>query len=277
MTHVKATAHASRYPERMSTLTTSFRRLVVPKEHGSWSLAFEPVALGLVVAPSAPGAALALAIAAGFFVRRPLKLACASAPSDPRRIASAMWTMAFSVAALLALSFTAAHVGNLAPLWPLLLAAPCGAAFLWFDLRNDMREAEAELAGSAAFAVLPAAFAILAGWSTPAALGLAALMLARSVPTVLTVRTYLRLNKRQSVSTAIAPAVAFGALFLCVAFALRGFIPLAALIIPLVLALRTVLFVAPFRPAWSARHVGMFEGILGVISLVVLATAYHLS
>jgi hypothetical protein len=260
----------------MSGLIASFRQLVVPKEHGSWSLAFEPVALGLLVAPSTPGAVLALAIAAGFFVRRPLKLTCASASGDPRRLASAIWTMAFSVTALLALCLTAVCAGEATALWPLLLAVPCGAAFLWFDLRNDMREAEAELAGSAAFAVLPAAFATLAGWSAPAALGLAVLMLARSVPTVLTIRTYLRLNKRQPVSTAIAPTSAVGAWLLCTAFAIRDFVPPMALIVPTALALRTFLFVAPIRPMWSAKRTGMWEGGIGVLSLAVFALSYHL-
>ncbi len=36
-------------------------QLTLPKEHGSWSLALEPVAFGLLVAPSAAGAALTLA------------------------------------------------------------------------------------------------------------------------------------------------------------------------------------------------------------------------
>jgi len=262
---------------RMSALTASFRRLVVPKEHGSWSLAFEPVALGLLVAPSIPGAALALAIAAAFFVRRPLKLACASAPDDLRRTASALWTMTFALAALLALSYAVVRSGELSVFWPLLLAAPCGAAFLWFDLRNDMREAEAELAGSGAFAVLPAAFASLAGWSIPASLGLAMLMLSRSVPTVLTVRAYLRVNKRQRVSRVLPIASACGAFALCVALALREFIPVAALIVPALLAARTIWFLAPFHPAWSAKRVGMLEGVLGLLSLALLAFAYRLT
>ena len=42
-------------------------KLTLPKEHGSWSLALEPVAFGLLVAPSAAGAALALAAGLGFF------------------------------------------------------------------------------------------------------------------------------------------------------------------------------------------------------------------
>src|SRR5688572_31965504 len=47
----------------------------LPKEHGSWSLALEPLALGLLIAPSWAGGALAGAVLAGFFVRRPLKAA----------------------------------------------------------------------------------------------------------------------------------------------------------------------------------------------------------
>ena len=49
--------------------------LVWPKEHGSWSLALEPVALGLIAAPSLGGIALGMAVMAGFFARRPLKIA----------------------------------------------------------------------------------------------------------------------------------------------------------------------------------------------------------
>ena len=59
-------------------------QLTLPKEHGSWSLALEPVAFGLLVAPSAAGAALALAAVSGFFLRRPLKFALA-AKSDSRQ------------------------------------------------------------------------------------------------------------------------------------------------------------------------------------------------
>ncbi|MBA3850149.1 MAG: hypothetical protein C0502_09165, partial [Opitutus sp.] len=140
---------------------TSFRSLVLPREHGSWSLAFEPVALGLLVAFSSAGAWLALAAAAGFFVRRPLKLAATLPSADPRRAAAVRWTLLFAALALAALALAAADPGafgankqqGLPPsslgngaglgaiaqhggwgaLWPLLLALPGGAAFLWFD------------------------------------------------------------------------------------------------------------------------------------------------
>ena len=50
-----------------------FLELVLPKEHGSWSLALEPVALGLLAAPSVGGGWFALATLAAFLARRPLR------------------------------------------------------------------------------------------------------------------------------------------------------------------------------------------------------------
>jgi hypothetical protein len=170
----------------------------------------------------------------------------------------------------------AAVLGSLRLLWPLLLVAPFGALFLWFDLRNAMREAEAELAGSAAFALLPAAGATLAGWPIPAALALAALTLARSVPTVLTVRTYLRLGKGESMS-ALPSLAAVSAAFTLVAFlAFQGLVPSVAVALSAMLWTRTGWLLSSLRPTWPARKVGIMEAVLGVIQIGILATAYHL-
>ena len=116
------------------------RELLLPKEHGSWSLAFEPVVLGLLVAPSVAGVALALAASAGFFLRRPLKLAVTAPADDPRRRPARRWAAVLMFGAGLALAGAAA-LGNVGALWPLAMAAPCGLLFLWFDLRQAMREA----------------------------------------------------------------------------------------------------------------------------------------
>lgn len=275
-----------------ATASASFRSLVVPREHGSWSLALEPVALGLLVAPSRPGFFFALAVVAGFFTRRPLKLAATLPPADPRHAAALRWTLLFAAIAILALSTAtlstatttaaapAAFGANkqqslFAPLWPLLLAVPFGAAFLWFDLRGEMREAEAELAGTAAFALVPATFATLAGWSVAPALALAALMLARSVPTVLTVRAYLRIAKNKPAQPAPALASALLSFAIVAALASRLHAPLAACTLVFVLALRTVWLLSPLSPDWSARRVGMAEAIVGLAYLAGLALAYR--
>jgi hypothetical protein len=46
-----------------------WRDLVMPREHGSWSLALEPLLFGLIAAPSLAGGGLALAVVAAFFGR----------------------------------------------------------------------------------------------------------------------------------------------------------------------------------------------------------------
>ena len=258
-----------------SARALSLKHLLLPKEHGSWSLAFEPVVLMLLVAPSAAGAALAVAACAGFFTRRPLKLALTLPPADPRRSPSRTAAILFALLAGAALA-GAPWLGSLRLLWPLLLVAPFGALFLWFDLRNAMREAEAELAGSAAFALLPAAGAILAGWPVPAALALAALTFARSVPTVLTVRTYLRLGKGESTSALPPLAAVTAALALVAYLAFQGLVPAAAVGLSAVLWTRTGWLLSGLRPNWPARKVGIMEAVLGVIQLGILTAAYHL-
>jgi hypothetical protein len=284
-----------------ASLSASFRALVLPREHGSWSLALEPVALGLLVAPSRAGAWLALAAVAVFFLRRPLKLTFTTPADDPRRLAAARWAAAFAALALLALSLTLApgtalsllssaqppepHGANeqqavrtlvgLHALWPLLLAAPLGIAFLVFDLRGEARAGEAELCGSLAFAWLPATFATLAGWSDGPALALAVLMMARSAPTVLTVRTALRLAKGRDANAWVALGAA-GAFLIGVALLqIDGLVPLAAVFVVGLLTLRSAWLLSRFAPAWSARRIGINEAILGVIFLAVLALAYR--
>jgi hypothetical protein len=61
------------------------RELVLPKEHGSWSLAIEPVVFGLIAAPSVAGGWFGLAVLAAFFARRPVRIAL----RNPRALA---WT-----------------------------------------------------------------------------------------------------------------------------------------------------------------------------------------
>lgn len=249
------------------------KSLLLPKEHGSWSLAFEPVVLALLVVPSGAGAALAAAVAAGFFTRRPLKLALTLPVADPRRATAAGLAVVGAVLASAAL-LVSAVLGGWRELWPLLLAAPFGAAFLWFDLRNEMREAEAELAGSIAFALTPAAFAILAGLTPAPALALAGLTLARSVPTVLVVRTYLRINKGQPAGVFASLISNTLALLLVATLGWAQLVPPAAVALGLIFWLRGCWLVTAFRPAWTARRVGMLEAVLGVLQLGVLAVGY---
>lgn len=244
----------------------------LPKEHGSWSLALEPLALGLLVAPSWAGGALAGAALAGFFARRPLKAAVDSAAS-PRRSAARG-----ALALLTGLAFAGgAEVFVLAPpaaLWPLLPAALLGAVFVWFDAQGESRAAAAEVAGSAAFAFVPAAFATLAGLPAGSALALAILALARSVPTVLVVRTCLRRAKGALAARSIPLQASVVALVAATVLVVRGTAPASAVLLLTILLLRSFWLLGPWTPAWPAKRLGMMEAVLGLLYVALIAATW---
>lgn len=246
-------------------------KLTLPKEHGSWSLALEPVAFGLLAATSTAGTMLALAAVAGFFLRRPAKLVFAN-KSDERKPLALLCVMALAVVGLVALTL-AGLSGSLKNLWPLLPAAVAGMAFVWFDNRNEAREGAAEIAGTIAFGFLPAAFGALAGWDVAHSLALAAVMLVRSVPTVLTVRCSLRLRKGQTISMAPALATALAGFFVSGWLAIQHLAPWLAMIFALIFAARTT-WLLLWQPPLSARAVGITEAVLGVLMVLTLALVW---
>ena len=249
------------------------RELAWPKEHGSWSLALEPLAFALIAAPSAAGACLAGAVTAGFFARRPLRIACRDARPDRRKDAFAI-VVACAIVALAAFA-GALHLGGIAWVPWLLPTLLAGGIFLAFDLRNDGRAQAAEVAGSAAFALLPAAFAMLAGLSAGSAVALALVMGGRAVPTVLTVRAALREAKTGERHRLPAVASVVLAVSIAVGLAARGFAPWTAVAALGVLAVRTLALLVYPRPTLRARTIGMIEAALGVTFVVVTAFAWN--
>jgi hypothetical protein len=253
-------------------IETLWRDFLLPKEHGSWSLAFEPLALALLVAPSTPGAFLALAIAAVFFARRPLRLAWRDREPKRRELATGVLS---GCLVTLACAFAAAVTfGGIDWLMWLAPAAIAGAIFAWCDLRGEGREEFAEIAGAAAFALVPAAFAILADWSALSAAALSIVMLGRSVPSVMSVRAFLRAAKSGKRRDGPALVVAGLAFFAAVLLVRLGVAPWFAVVALAVLALRTLALLVVVRPAWRASTLGMMEAVLGLVFVVGLAACW---
>lgn len=246
-------------------------KLTLPKEHGSWSLALEPVIFGLIVAPTAAGAALVMAAVSGFFLRRPMKI-WLSPKSDPRQPLAAACTAILALAGLTGL-LLAARLGGANNLWPLLPAALAGAVFAWCDSHNEAREGAAEVAGAVAFGLLPAAFGALAGWHASAFCALAAVMLVRSVPTVLTVRANLRIRKGRAVP--VLPALVSGGagIFLTGWLVYLRLAPWAAVLFATIFAARTA-WLLLWRPDLTARTVGIIEAVLGGMMVFILALTW---
>ncbi|HVU08118.1 MAG TPA: YwiC-like family protein [Verrucomicrobiae bacterium] len=252
--------------------TRKIIKLILPKEHGSWSLALEPVALGLLTAPTAAGGALAVAAFAGFFLRRPLKIFFREENRERWKTARAAIFILATIAIaglLLAIKF-----GGAKNLWPLIPAAVAGMAFAFFDLRNEAREGAAEISGAITFGILPAAFATLAGWNFVAAISLAAVMLARSVPTVLFLRTYLRIKKGKGVKIFPAIFAAIIGFLLIVWLAISKFAPWISVVFVLLMAARTIYLLAS-RPRFAAKTLGITETTFGATMVLTLAVAWR--
>jgi len=249
-----------------SPVTTVF----LPREHGSWFLVLEPLALGLLIVPSWAGGALAAATLSGFFARRTFKPAFSPVCSARRQVARqtlAMWSI-FAVVGI----FEAVVLGGVQALWPLVPAAMLGGWFLSLELQGENRAAEAEVAGSAACAFVPAACATLAGASITTALVLAVLALARSVPTVLVVRASLRGRREGGTAWGLPWLVSLLACGALAALTWLHLVPPVALVLGALLLLRAAWLLSPLCPAWPARRIGQIEGVWGILYVVLLVT-----
>lgn len=250
----------------------SWPELVLPKEHGSWAFAFEPIALGLLIAPSAVCGWLALSMALAFFARRPLRTAMGD--TRPRyRAAARQALIACGAGALLAFGAAIACGGFTWLPW-LLPTAAAGAIFLGFDLQKAGREGVAETAGVAAFAFLPAAFLAAAGATSSAAVAAAVVMLGRAVPTVLCVRACLRAAKTGTHQVAPALIAALVALGAAIGLARAGLAPVAAAWLLAALAGRAALLLVFPRPALRARTLGIIETVIGISFVLVTAATW---
>ena len=111
---------------------------MLPKEHGSWSLALEPLVLGLIIAPSGAGSWFALAVVAAFFARRPLRSVFCEQNGKRRDLAARAFVgcAAIALVGIVAVAITASSLEWLAFLAPMAVA---GAVFLSFDLRQAGR------------------------------------------------------------------------------------------------------------------------------------------
>jgi hypothetical protein len=248
------------------------RAVFLPREHGSWSIALEPIALGLLVVPTAAGVGLSLAAASVFFARRPLRsLVLQPGPRHAALAATALLGL-FAAAGLAGATIMAGP----ASLWPLLLAAPFGALFLAFDLRRDPRAAVAEAAGAAAFSMVPAAIAAAGGWPARPALALGAVMCARSVPTVVLVRGAVRRAKGLAGTDSAGSVASLLGLAVLAALPLMSLAPWTVAALGFLLLVRAVAIASARPDQLPPRRLGIAEAIVGVVFILTVWAAYRL-
>jgi hypothetical protein len=252
------------------------RSVALPSEHGGWSFLLEPVALGLAVAPSLPGAILAVAVLAAFLTHQPLKTAVKDRLSG-RRAFRTVWAERFALAygscALVALGL----VVWLAGWWfaaALLPALPFAAVQLAWDARNRSRALVAELCGAAALGAVASAIAVLGGWALAASAGLWLVLAARSAPSIMYVRERLKLERGRASARAPSLAAHAAALAAVSAAAAAGLVPWHAAAAMGVLLARAALGLSAYRFGRRAPAIGMQEIAFGLLTVVLTAVGY---
>lgn len=178
------------------------RSVAVPVEHGGWAFLFQPIALGLLVAPSWAGLALAFAALFVFLTHQPLKIALGDwrrGKVYPRTHLAWRFVAGYGLAAVVAAALSA--LGGRPLFWlPLAAGAPFALLQLAMDARKQSREAVAEIAGALALGSLAPALAVLGGWDATRVWSLWPLLVCQVVPAILYARARLRLERGQPIA-----------------------------------------------------------------------------
>jgi len=254
------------------------RTVALPVEHGGWSFLAEPLVLGLLVAPSAAGLAIAIATSAGFLVRHPGRMFWKNRRRldvSPRYGLARRFAAGYGTIAVAGLAVAWALAG-IRPLVPFFLAAPFFLLFAAYDVRHEARRLLPELLAPTAVAVSAPAIALAGGWTWKAALALWAILALRSIPTVLYVRARLRQERGKPIgaaasNTAHGLAVAAGG-----GLAEAGAAPWLAVAGLGVLLVRAVVGLSRFHRPAAPRAIGLSEIAYGTLFVLLSAIGYRM-
>lgn len=261
--------------ERAGARKPALKGVALPAEHGSWSLVLEPILLALLVAPSWSGLAWAAAAFALFLAYQPVSVAWSDwrrgrkfARTETARRFATVYLLVAGAAGVLGWWQSGAAV-----LLPGLLALPLLLTFVYYD-QQPGRSWQAELAAPAAFAAIAAVIALAAGWAVGPAFALWGVVVARAVPAVLFVRVRLRLDKGKLAAVwppLLAHIMALGAIAVLVGMGLTVW---TAVVASLLMLLRAVWALSPWRWRTSVKTFGFFETGMGLLYVLVVAAGY---
>lgn len=248
-----------------------WKAVALPAEHGGWGLTLEPCLLGLLVAPSLAGAALAVATFLAFLVRTPLKLALVDRRRGRRLERTRLATRIAAVEAVAIVVLVALATVWAGPaIWlPVMAAVPLVAVEGWYEVRSKGRRLVPELAGAIGVSAAAAAIALAGGASSALAFGLWAVLAGRCATSIPQVRAQVLALHGRSVPAASTLAGDLAAVALGVAATLLdGSLLAGAVALLVVIVVQRVL---ARRPAPAAKVIGLRQ--LGLGLAVVLVTA----
>lgn len=262
----------------MTRQATSIRAVALPAEHGGWALIIEPVALGLLVAPSLNGLFIGLGAVGCFLGRHPLKLAIGDRLQNRAlKRTSLADRFALLYTALAAVFFTIAIAGAYREfLLPFIIAGPLLFVQFLYDSRGHSRKLIPEVVGALAVGSISTAIALADGWSRPAAFALWILVACRHVPTILYLRVLLSRRRQKQQRPLNASVIAVQLLPLIAVFLLLFFkiAPAVALVVFAVLFVRAVIGLLN-RAEPVPKKLGISEIAFGTFAILLVGAGYR--
>ncbi len=251
--------------------------VAVPDEHGGWGLTAEPVLLGLLVAASWAGAALAVGALLAFLVRTPLKLVLVDRWRHrwlPRSRLAALIAGA-ELVLLVAVAVVAVVSAGWVWLVPTVVAAPLVGIELWFDMRSRSRRLLPELCGAVGIASAATSIALVGGAGARLAIALWLVLAARALAAVPFVRIQIRRLHHTSVTVASSNrAQIVGVTVALIAFTADPAVAAGAVA---VIALCAAQLAWIRQPPVRAKTLGIAQLLVGLAIVGITATGVHLS
>ncbi len=252
------------------------RSVALPVEHGGWSFLAEPVVLGLLVAPSAAGFAIAVATSAGFLIRHPGRMFWKNRQRldvSPRFRLAGRFAVGYGLVAAVGLA-TAWALAGIRPLIPFIIAGPFFLLFAVYDVRHEARLLLPELLAPAAIAVSAPAIALAGGWTAQAALVLWVLLVLRFIPTVLYIRARLRLERDKPYDAAASNTAHGAAVLAGGGLAGVGLAPWLSVVGLGVLLARAAVGLSRYHRSATAKVIGFSEVAYGTLFVLLTAVGY---
>lgn len=251
----------------------------MPVEHGAWGFLFEPALAGLIIAPSAAAPFILLLVVGAFLTRQPLKFLLGDQLQKrrlPRTGIALRFVLIFggiAVVGLLGSVFFASPTSFI----PFLIAAPITVYLIIQDIARQTRTILPEMLAAFALASSITAFALADGWKFLPAFALWAIMSARLIPSVLYVRSRLRLEKGKRFLAFVPIAAHVLALIAVSVFYFFGLSSILTISMAAFLLARAAFGLSRFRRPLKAKAVGIREVIYGVLYALTIVFGYYLN
>jgi hypothetical protein len=212
-----------------------------------------------------------------FLIRQPLKIFIADILAKrnlPQTVVAKRFLLIYGTV------FTAGflgslNIGRIEYFVPFALIIPFAIYQIYCDASKQSRQLLPEFTGAIAISSSAAVIVLAGGWTFPAAIALWGVFVARLIPSILYVRNRLKLEKGKDFLMYPVFAAHFLALGFVGILAANGFSSRLTLVMFVLLFVRAVTGLSPFRSKMKAMKIGIWEVVYGVLTVLSVIIGHY--